>query len=94
LKISPVVHQTLSDVVAGRIAMLILDGTLSPGEQLPAERELTKQLGVSRPTFREALKFLEDNHLAGSAAGSLTYQLVFRLVPSRPQTSRPTYDSN
>ncbi|MGH3436496.1 MAG: FadR/GntR family transcriptional regulator [Sciscionella sp.] len=37
----------------------ILRGELKPGEQLPAEPELAKQLGVSRPMLREALKALE-----------------------------------
>jgi GntR family transcriptional regulator len=38
---------------------LIEDGTLEPGEQLPAEADLATQLGISRPTLREALHNLE-----------------------------------
>lgn len=37
----------------------ILDGTYAPGSALPGERELAKQLGVTRPTLREALQRLE-----------------------------------
>lgn len=37
----------------------ILDGDYSPGSLLPAERELSAQLGVTRPTLREALRRLE-----------------------------------
>jgi len=38
---------------------LIEDGTYQPGEQLPAEVDLAAQLGISRPTLREALLNLE-----------------------------------
>jgi GntR family transcriptional regulator, negative regulator for fad regulon and positive regulator of fabA len=34
----------------------ILNGTFPPGSNLPAERELSIQLGVTRPTLREALR--------------------------------------
>jgi GntR family negative regulator for fad regulon and positive regulator of fabA len=36
----------------------ILDGTYSPGSTLPGERDLAAQLGVTRPTLREALQRL------------------------------------
>jgi GntR family transcriptional regulator len=38
---------------------LIEDGTYQPGEQLPSEADLAAQLGISRPTLREALLNLE-----------------------------------
>jgi GntR family transcriptional regulator len=38
---------------------LIQDGTYQPGEQLPSEKEL----GISRPTLREALNSLEQDGL-------------------------------
>jgi GntR family transcriptional regulator len=34
-------------------------GTYAPGEQLPSQSELAAQLGISRPTLREALHNLE-----------------------------------
>jgi GntR family negative regulator for fad regulon and positive regulator of fabA len=37
----------------------ILDGQYVPGSQLPSERDLAGQLGVTRPTLREALRRLE-----------------------------------
>ncbi|NIS81791.1 MAG: GntR family transcriptional regulator [Anaerolineales bacterium] len=63
MKIHPVKHPTLAQVVAGRLAASILDGELKPGEKLPSERALMKQLRVSRATLREALKALSENRL-------------------------------
>lgn len=42
---------------------LIEDGTLQPGQQLPSEADLAAQLGISRPTLREALHHLERQGL-------------------------------
>lgn len=53
----------LSDIVAGKLASMILDGIYKGGYQLPPERDLVKQFGVSRTTLREALKLLEDNDI-------------------------------
>jgi len=38
----------------------IEQGVYAPGEQLPSEKELAAQLGISRPTLREALHNLEQ----------------------------------
>lgn len=37
----------------------ILDGSFEIGQALPAERELAEQLGITRPTLREAIRRLE-----------------------------------
>ena len=37
---------------------MLLNGTMRPGDRLIAERELSMQLGVSRPILREALRAL------------------------------------
>jgi GntR family transcriptional regulator, negative regulator for fad regulon and positive regulator of fabA len=39
----------------------ILNGTFPPGSNLPAERMLSMQLGVTRPTLREALRRMEGD---------------------------------
>lgn len=63
IRIPPVTHQSLTDTVSAKLAASILDGSMKPGIQLPPERELMSQLGVSRATLREALKTLEENKL-------------------------------
>ncbi len=42
-----------------QIRELISSGTLAVGEKLPPEQELSRQLGVSRSSVREALRVLE-----------------------------------
>jgi DNA-binding FadR family transcriptional regulator len=45
--------------IADQLRTLIDNGEFPPGSRLPAERELAQQLGVSRPSVREALIALE-----------------------------------
>ncbi len=44
--------------VESALVAAILDGTFAPGSSLPGERTLAAQLGVTRPTLREALQRL------------------------------------
>ena len=62
-------RKSLPNIIASQIAAQILDGTYKSGYQLPAERDLIKQFGVSRSTLREALKSLEDINLIESRHG-------------------------
>jgi molybdopterin/thiamine biosynthesis adenylyltransferase/DNA-binding transcriptional regulator YhcF (GntR family) len=64
--IQPIAHKPLSESVAGKLAASLLDGSLLSGSQLPPERDLMAQLGVSRATLREALKSLEELKLIES----------------------------
>jgi DNA-binding FadR family transcriptional regulator len=57
-------------VVLERIEGELLDGTLSPGDRLPGERELALQLGVGRSSVREALRVLEVMGLIRTGTGS------------------------
>ncbi|HEY6074213.1 MAG TPA: ThiF family adenylyltransferase, partial [Anaerolineales bacterium] len=69
IKIQPVARISLPENAAGKLAASILDGSLKAGSQLPPERELMNQLGISRATLREALKSLEENKLIESRRG-------------------------
>jgi DNA-binding GntR family transcriptional regulator len=53
---------SLRDQVANRMRTSIIDGTLKPGTRL-VERELCEQMGVSRPSVREAMRQLENEGL-------------------------------
>ena len=66
MKIQKISHKTLAETAAAKVAASLLDGSLAQGSQLPPERELMNQLGISRATLREALKTLEENRLVES----------------------------
>ena len=59
--------------IADQISSLISEGEYAPGARLPAERDLAKQLGVSRPSVREALIALEVEGLLDVRVGSGIY---------------------
>jgi GntR family transcriptional regulator, transcriptional repressor for pyruvate dehydrogenase complex len=78
-------RKRLSDVVSDQIKQLISDGTLMPGDRLPAERDLATQLSVSRPSLREALIRLEaDGYIETSGRGGFTVVDVTAPIISRP----------
>jgi len=66
-------QERLADVIARQLEKLILEGVLNPGERLPPERELSRELDVSRPSLREALQKLEASGLLETRHGGGTY---------------------
>jgi DNA-binding FadR family transcriptional regulator len=60
--------QRLYRQIAGQLRTLINQGKFVAGSRLPSERDLAKQLEVSRPSVREALKVrslpLQQNRLS------------------------------
>jgi GntR family transcriptional repressor for pyruvate dehydrogenase complex len=56
--------------VSDHIQQLILRGGLKHGDRLPSQRELSQQLGVSRPSLREAMTMLETLGLVTIRVGS------------------------
>jgi DNA-binding FadR family transcriptional regulator len=65
--------QRLYRQIAGQLRSLIAAGEFLPGSRLPAERDLARQLGVSRPTVREALIALEVENVVDVRTGSGIY---------------------
>ncbi len=61
-------NRIFQDVV-GQIESAILEGQLSPGDKLPAERELGDMFQTSRGTLREALRILEQKGLIAIRLG-------------------------
>ena len=72
--------------IARQLSDLIAAGEFAPGQCLPAERALAQQLGVSRPSVREALIALE-------IAGKVTIRVgsgVFVTEPRPPAELTPS----
>lgn len=65
--------QRLYRQVADQLRRLIERGEFLPGDRLPTERELAEQLGISRPTVREALIALEVEGWVRIRVGSGIY---------------------
>ncbi len=75
-------HTKISEEIVNQIKRLIVDGKLRPGDRLPPERELIKELGVSRPSLREALNslvamgFLEVKQAKRTFVKSVTSKMI------------------
>ena len=65
----PVQRVTAALAVADRLLAMIRGGSLRPGDQLPPERDLAAQLGVSRSAVREAMRVLQTQGLITSSTG-------------------------
>ncbi len=74
--------------VAEQLRSLMDSGEFAVGSRLPAERELANQLGVSRPTVREALIALEVDGRVRIRVGSGIYVLP-RPVEAQPLSATP-----
>jgi GntR family transcriptional repressor for pyruvate dehydrogenase complex len=79
---TPVNTGRISAEIVDQIKSAIRDGRLGPGDQLPAERELTKQLGVSRVSVRDALRMLEAHGLIEVRVGARGGAFVTTPAPS------------
>ncbi len=63
----------LYEQIVEQIEQAILNGELRRGDQLPAERELAEQFGVSRTAVREAVKALREKGLVEAFSGRGTF---------------------
>ncbi|THF47821.1 FadR/GntR family transcriptional regulator [Allorhizobium terrae] len=67
--------------VADQIRQFIAGSGFGPGTRLPSERDLAQQLGVSRPSLREALIALEIDGTVEIRMGSGVYVALERENP-------------
>lgn len=63
----------ISDAIAATLERRILEGSLKAGDRLPPERELAVDLGVSRPSLREAIQKLASKGMVQSRQGGGTF---------------------
>lgn len=69
MSFEPVRGVRLYETVVRQILDLIATGEITPGSQLPPERELAARLGVSRNVLREAFRVLEVRGIVHSRQG-------------------------
>jgi GntR family transcriptional regulator, transcriptional repressor for pyruvate dehydrogenase complex len=77
----------LYEQIVQQIEESVLNGSLKPGDQLPAERELAQQLGVSRTAVREAVKALREKGLVEAYSGRGTF-----VTDGTTQAARQSFD--
>ena len=80
--------QRLYRQIAEQLRLRMGQSEFAAGARLPAERDLAKQLGVSRPTVREALIALEVEGWVEVRSGSGVYVLG-RAVNQRTEPTDP-----
>jgi GntR family transcriptional repressor for pyruvate dehydrogenase complex len=78
VRIRPIETRRLYQLIADRIRGLIGEGHFEPGSRLPPERDLAQQLGVSRPSLREALIALDIDGTVDIRMGSGVYVCELR----------------
>lgn len=73
----PLIYHSVQDAIRNYIA----DNNMQPGDMLPPENELARQLGVSRNSVREAVRSLESLGVVETRRGSGLYVQDFSLEP-------------
>jgi DNA-binding transcriptional regulator YhcF (GntR family) len=73
-KQTPFIYQQVKKALVEMIAK----EKLEPGDKLPSERQLAKQLGCNYHTVRKSLALLEDDLLVECRVGSGTFVTGFR----------------
>jgi DNA-binding FadR family transcriptional regulator len=86
---------TAIDAIFDRLVIDIVQGIHPQGSRLPAERELARRLGASRPTLREALRRLGAWNLVEPRRGSGVVVKSYRdwsieVVPAYIRHGKPT----
>jgi GntR family transcriptional repressor for pyruvate dehydrogenase complex len=85
MPIQPIAPRRLYRQIADQLRSLIRAGEFTVGSRLPPERDLAQQLGVSRPSVREALIALEVEGLVEVRMGSGIFVIAHEPAASAPQ---------
>ena len=92
MPLQTVAPQRLYRQIADQLRQLMVSGEFALGSRLPAERDLALQLGVSRPSVREALIALEVEGMIEVRTGSGIY--VQRIQPMAKPLAPPEHDAD
>jgi GntR family transcriptional regulator, transcriptional repressor for pyruvate dehydrogenase complex len=79
--LKPIKRVRLYENAVEQIRSLILRNRYSPGDRLPAERNLAEQLSISRPSLREALRVLSVMGLIDIRVGDGIYVKEVNFLP-------------
>ena len=89
VRLEPVTPVPAYELVLEQLRRSIEQGHFAPGDKLPPERDLARQLGVSRTTLREAVRVLEGERAVdvrrGSSGGIVVLQRASRPARMRAQ---------
>jgi DNA-binding FadR family transcriptional regulator len=83
----PIQRQRAFEQILEQLQGMILAGSLRSGDRLPNERALAEQLGVGRPSLREALRVLEALEVVevrpglGAASGTVITDRLGTALP-------------
>jgi DNA-binding FadR family transcriptional regulator len=91
MPIQTVEPQRLYRQIAEQLRQLMASGEFAVGSRLPAERDLAAQLGVSRPSVREALIALEVEGMIEVRTGSGIY--VQSITPLQNKANTASRDA-
>lgn len=72
-RVEKIKRVSVAEEIVNRILEMVEDGTLTPGEALPTEKEFTEMFGVGRSSVREALRALQSVGLVEKRQGNGTY---------------------
>ncbi len=95
MPLQTVAPQRLYRQIAEQLRQLMASGEFASGSRLPAERDLALQLGVSRPSVREALIALEVEGMIEVRTGSGIYvQHNLHIASQNPAESSPELEAD
>jgi DNA-binding transcriptional MocR family regulator len=78
-----VVGRTSWQGAADLVRDLIRSGELATGDRLPPERDFARQLGIARPTLREALKALQAETVVKERTSTACWEWLFQPTDKR-----------